>query len=248
MTSTLVVGGCSFTQDYQISTWPYYLARAFNWNLVNTAARGAGMDFVSKRLMVELSNHEPAKTQVVIMLPSADRFDLYIDQTNPMFDDMLSVSSWQGNQYPELVNLDGTKSVTKGYSLTGARPRAIKQYYYKYLYSDTQSTVNFWFRVIAIQNYLKVKNFSYYITMVHNVDDLKEGQEFNTAVDGATDLLKLIDWDRFVFYNQHQGFLDFFHDKNFGTIDGYHANTAAHQAWTEQILLPLYSDYDNQTG
>lgn len=236
---TLVVSGCSFTQDYRIRTWPYYLADALNWQVVNTGARGAGIDFVSKRLMLELCHYDPAVTEVVVMLPSSDRFDLYVDQSHPAHQNLLEIASWQGNDGPELVNLDGSRSLTRGYSLTGGQPRGLKKHYYKYLYTATHSAINFWFDVIALQNYLKLNNFKYKFTSVYNLDDTVEQAVNRHGAVAFTDMLKLVDWSQFLFYQQRGGFLDFVHDNDFAIINN-HAVTMAHSAWARNILLPHY--------
>lgn len=239
MFKNLVVGGCSFTQDYRIRTWPSYLAEKMNWQLVNAGARGAGMDFVSKRLMLELTKHDPARTAVVVMLPSSDRFDLYVDSTHPLKKDLAEIASWQGNDYPELVNLDGSKSIVNGYSLTGGQPRGYKSHWYKYFYNTTFSAINYWFDIIALQNYLKLQGFSYCFTSVYNLDDTIEQDCNRHGTLEFNDMLRLVDWDNFVFYKKRGGFLDFVRDNDFAIINN-HAVTMAHSAWVQSVLLPHY--------
>jgi hypothetical protein len=239
MIKNLVVGGCSYTQDYRIKTWPNYLAERMGWQLINVGARGAGIDFVSKRLIIELQDYDPQSTTVVIMLPSSDRFDLYVDKEHPLKNDLRNIASWQGNEYPELVNLDGSKSTEHGYSLTGGHHRGYKKYYYKFFYNYTYSEINYWFNVISLQNYLNVRRFTSLFTSVYNLDNIVEQESNRRGTLEFTKMYDLVDWTKFKFYKQRSGFLDFVADHNYECID-YHPVTEAHAAWAESILIPNY--------
>ena len=65
--------GCSFTKDNYQDTWADLLAQDLNLELHNHAERGAGADYVSKRI---LTSDIGVDDLVVVMWPSADRYDL----------------------------------------------------------------------------------------------------------------------------------------------------------------------------
>jgi hypothetical protein len=99
MTKKLIACGCSFTIDNYQNTWPNFLSEELNVELINIAARGAGLDFISKRLITYISKNKQADISVAVMLPSADRFDLYVDEGNPQKIDFLNISGWQGGKH-----------------------------------------------------------------------------------------------------------------------------------------------------
>jgi hypothetical protein len=237
MIKTLVAAGCSFTKDYYQKTWPDYLSNSLRYNLVNIGARGAGMDFISKRLITHLTQCDPDTTLVGIMLPSSDRFDYYVDSSHPLKNNLLNVTNWQGNGRPELINLDGTTSYTNGYSLTGGEPRGDKKYWYKYFYNKTYSLINYWFNVHSIQTYLKLQKFDYFFTTAYDIDCTVE-QPINNSDESIeyTKMFDLIDFDQFIFYKERSGFLSFVKEKNF-TITDNHPDTVAHSEFVKSVLL-----------
>lgn len=236
MKKTLVTAGCSFTQDYYQKTWADYLAESLDYELVNIAARGAGMDFISKRTITHLSQSSK-DSLVVIMLPSSDRFDYYTDSKHPLKHNFLNIASWQKNRRPELVNLDGSVSSSHGYSLTGGEHRGNKKYWYKYFYNKTNSLINFWFNVHSLQTFLQLNNIKYFFTTAYNLNNTVE-QCINDDNDPLeyTDMLNLIDFNRFIFYKNQCGFLEFVADNKFKTIN-HHPETLAHKEFVNRILL-----------
>lgn len=84
MKSTLVTVGCSITKDNYQKTWANFLLESIDYELLNIGACGASISFLSKRSILELSNHDPNQTVVVVMLPSSNRVDLYMDQNHPL--------------------------------------------------------------------------------------------------------------------------------------------------------------------
>ena len=134
---TLVTAGCSFTKDNYQQTWADYLADSIGYTLNNVAARGAGIEFVSKRIMYECLIHHT--DLAVVMLPSIDRFDWYIDRQHPWHNSGLSIASWQDGKESNLVQLDGTLSQESGYILSGGEVRGHKQQWYKFYYNESRN-------------------------------------------------------------------------------------------------------------
>lgn len=235
MIQRLVTAGCSFTMDWRQRTWADYLSTALNLQLVNVGARGAGMSFVSRRAMMALEEFNSNDTMVAVMLPSSDRFDYYVDSRHVLASDFVSDSCWQ-NGGPALVGLDGTIGTHHGYSLTGGQARGHKKHWYKYYYNTTAAWIDYWFDIVNLQNYLRLRRFKYHFIMAY---DLYQTVEQNTNLGSIEydDMLKLVDFSRFVWYQHQRGFLSFVHDHKFEYLDR-HPGTLAHENFVEQVLLP----------
>jgi hypothetical protein len=156
----LVALGCSLTKDNYQKTWADYLAEQLNLPLINIGARGAGLDYLSKRLLTfDLNSND----LVAIMLPSADRFDWFLDNKSPLTSSALNISSWQNGKNPSLVDLKGNDVADFGFSLTGGNHRGYKKYWYKYFYSQTKAELDYWAYVITIQNFLVINKINYFL-------------------------------------------------------------------------------------
>jgi hypothetical protein len=231
----LTTAGCSFTLDNYQKTWANYLSEGLGYELTNLGARGAGIDFIAKRVMYHCShNHTDL---VVIMLPSADRFDWYLDQHHPLRADGVSIASWQNGQAPTLVTLDGQLNDQEGYSLSGGEIRGYKRHWFKYYYSETSALLNYWTTVYNLENFFKVKNIPYYFTTAYDKNNLVEQSYNQTKNTGNFSwIFDCIDWNRFIFYQTDRGFLSFTQDRNFSVLHN-HPATAAHKSWVDDILL-----------
>ena len=238
MTNTLITAGCSFTIDHYQLTWADYLAQELNYKLINVAARGAGLNFISKRLILSLQGVSTDSTLVGIMLPSSDRFDYYVDQEHALKENFINISSWQGSGIPSLVNLDGTLSNKSGYSLTGGEPRGHKKHWYKFFYNKTESYINYWFYVLLIQDYLKLRGFKYFFLSAYPIDNNIE-QPINQSTNSieCKSLIDLIDFDSFIFHQDRLGFLDYVRSSKF-EIKNHHPVTESHKEFVNKVVIP----------
>jgi hypothetical protein len=152
-----------------------------------------------------------------------------------LVDSALSITSWQNGRNPSFVKLDGTLSETEGYSLTGGEIRGDKKYYYKFYYNETFALINYWSAVYSLENFFKIKQIPYYFTTAYDKDDLVE-QQCNISGHSMQHqfLMEAIDWSKFIFYKQNQGFLSFTKDNNYAIVNN-HPDTEAHLAWTAYI-------------
>jgi hypothetical protein len=236
MIKTLVAAGCSLTKDFRQLTWPDYLAQHLNSALVNVAARGAGMTFVSRRLMMCLESYTSKDVLVAVMLPSSDRFDCYVDHNHELRQDFVAAASWQNGSNPSLVNLDGSLSTNHGYCLTGGQHRDVKKAWYKYYHNATAAWIDYWFAVINLQNYLRVRRFQYVFVTAYDLYQTVE-QSSNMGYIEYDDMLNLVDFSRFAFYQHQRGFLSFARDHNHEFVEHYPV-TQAHEHFVESVLLP----------
>ena len=238
MKKTLITAGCSFTKDHYQKTWANFLSEKLDYDLINIGARGAGLDFISKRIIMALNDTDPADKLVAILLPSMDRFDCYVDSAHSIRQDLLDISSWQNGKKSSFVTLDGELSDRHGYCLTGGEPRGIKKYWYKYYYSSTAAYINYWFNVINIQNFLVLKGFKYFFTSAYDIDSAieqpvnQDGQEIEYH-----SMKKIVDFNQFVLYQENKGFLSFVSDHQYHIIKN-HPVENAHRAYVEEVIWP----------
>jgi hypothetical protein len=240
----LVTTGCSLTFDNYQKTWANFLSDRLGLELINIASRGAGIDFICKRLITYLHDKDPTQYKVFIMIPSSDRFDYYVDSDHLLKNDFLKISSWQQGNKPSFMSLDGSLSNDNGYSLTGGWRRGYKKKYYKYYYNKTFSSINYWFNVLYIQNFLKLNNYTYNFTSAYHIDQTIE-QEYNSL--GEIDYInhiKLIDFNQFILYQNQSGFLDYVKDKNYEIIKN-HPIEEAHENYVDEVLLPKLESIKN---
>ena len=231
----LITAGCSFTLDNYQKTWADYLAQQLNYTLTNLGARGAGIDFVAKRIMYHCSRN--STDLIVVMLPSVDRFDWYLDQHHPLKSNGISIASWQNGQHSSLITLDGQTSQVEGYSLSGGEIRGHKRHWFKYYYSETSALLNYWTTVYNLENFFKIKNIPYYFTTAYDRDNLVE-QSYNQTQNTSNFswIFDCIDWNRFIFYQTDRGFLSFAGDQKFSIVNN-HPVTDAHSSWVTDVVL-----------
>lgn len=214
-----------------MKTWPDYLAHKLQLRCVNFGARGSGLDFLSKRI---LAHNFESNDLVGIMLPSADRYDWYVDSNHPLKSDALEISSWQNGKSPELVKIDGTGSTESGYSLSGGWHRGYKKYWFKYFYSESKAVLDYWSTVLFLQRYLQSENIDYFFTSVYNRDDLVE-QDDNQLSSIDTEILKVknkVDFTKFIYYDNNKGFLQYADDNGFSRL-------AAKDLRHKKLLYPV---------
>lgn len=232
----LVTAGCSFTLDNYQKTWANFLSEKLGYKLTNIAARGAGIDFVFTRLLFQLHEYNP--DLVVLMLPSMDRFDWYVDKEHLLVNEAKSIASWQNGKNPTLVDVDGQLNDNSGFSLTGGNPRGYKKSWFKYYHSESFAMLNYWRTVIGIQSFLQAKQVPYYITLAYDKEQLTEQPINITGYNNSYKFLhELCDWSRFIFYKDTKGFLSFTKDNNFIFNKNYPIE-CAHQQWVNDILIP----------
>ena len=211
-------------------------------NCVNLGARGAGLDFLSKRL---LSYCLEKNDYVAIMLPSSDRFDWYIDYDSPLQKEALQTASWQNGKSPELLDINGNTSLQSGYCLSGGEHRGYKKYWFKYFFSETKASLDYWSTVVFLQRYLESENIQYFFTSAYNKDDLIEQpcNKSSSTNQVISHIKSKIDFTKFVYYNADKGFLDFAKQNNFEYFDKNYPGTKAHKSFAEYLYQQINNQY-----
>jgi hypothetical protein len=233
----LITLGCSYTKDFYQKTWADYLAEKLSYELINLAQRGAGLDFVVKRLLH--FNLDVKNSTVVIMLPSADRFDWYVDKGSPLQLEALKIASWQNGKEPNLVSLDGEINKDHGFCLSGGNYRGIKKYWFKYFYTELKAELDFWNNVLFLQLYLNNVGVPYFFTSAHNLDQLvEEENNLGKSKVSCNNIISKIDKNKFILGENNIGFLDFCKKNKFEFIET-HPVEAAHKKFVEEIMIKI---------
>jgi hypothetical protein len=147
--------------------------------------------------MYECAREKP--DLVVILFPSVDRFDWYLDSSHPLVSDAVSIASWQNGKNATLINIDGSLSNTHGYSLTGGENRGYKKFWYKYYHNTESILLNYWSKIVLLQNYFDNNQIKYCFSLAYDRDNLIE-QPYNKNGNcdlGLSWLYSQINWNNF---------------------------------------------------
>jgi len=217
----ILVAGCSNTIDFVEKPWPAYLPGS-----VNLGVRGAGPDYVSKRVCRALTKSH--YDYCVILWPYVTRVDLFVE-TEDTRKKAIDIAPWQKSRKRTFVDIDGLEVDQQGYVCSG-HIRGYLSEYYRNFYSDTQNKINFWFYVLSVQllcEKLGVKHLFF------TVDDLKT---YGTCMFDAVDLSKVESDSGVGYYNYLAG-------KNASTSDGYHYDTNGHRVYAKFVADKIKKHY-----
>lgn len=230
----LVVFGCSLTKDNYIDTWADILSSVLNLQLVNYAERGAGYEYIVQTLFAsDISSDD----KVVIMWPSADRYDLYVNSATPHLQHDIKFASWLDGKTSSFVDYDGQYNKDHGWYINGAVPRGYKNQYYKYFYNQTTHVNRAWASIIATQKYLEANQNNY--LMCNSYPLLNLIQYHNDGVDDFNyKLYNQIDLSKFVKDAATHGFIDLVKSMKFNFFNPHYPDVNGHQWYVENYLIP----------
>ena len=231
----IVVYGCSLTKDNYIDTWADQLSNILDCRLVNYAERGAGYTYIMQKV---LSSPIPDKdTLSVIMWPSADRFDLYVNSATPHLQNDIEQASWLNGNAPMFVDYNGNYIQDHGWYINGAAPRGYKNMYYKYFYNQTTHVNLAWSTIVAVQQYFKSTGSNYIMCNSYPLQNLIQYHD-----DGVTDfnhrLYDKIDLTRFVDNADAKGFIGLVKEQRFEFFNPHYPTSSAHQWYINNYILP----------
>lgn len=227
----LVTFGCSITKDNYQDTWADLLAHELGVDLHNHAERGAGADYVSKRI---LTSDIEVDDLVVIMWPSADRYDLWADATTPHLLQDYVHASWPDGTQPQLVDLHGQARLDQGYILNGSVPRGYKHKYFKYFYSPYQVVHDWYTAIITAQLYLNARGITYCMLTALPFDcpiNYHHG-----TFQPESKIVNKIDLEKFA---DTSGFLPWAMATKQPFLNAHYPATLAHQKYIDTFLLPF---------
>jgi hypothetical protein len=230
----LSVFGCSLTKDNHIETWADILAATLNVSLNNYAERGAGYSFIEQKVFsTEITDDE----LVVIMWPSADRLDLYVNDATPHLQSDISNASWLDGKKAMFVDYQGNYNNSNGWYLSGAVPRGYKHHYYKFFYNQTTHINQAWTSIIAVQNYLDNNNIQYVMCNSFPLRNLI--QYHNDGIyDANQSLYNRINLDKFVTNAESTGFITLSKLHKFSFINAHYPDSASHCWYVDSYLNP----------
>jgi len=234
----LVVFGCSLTKDNFIDTWADLLANKLDVPLLNCAERGAGYDYIVQKI---LSTHVDQDDLVVIMWPSADRFDLYVNSATPHLQSDVVNASWLDGKTPALVDYDGKYNQNNGWLINGAAPRGYKHYYYKYFYNQTTHINKAWSSIALVQHYLDSINVRYLMCNSYPLLNLIQYHDDGVS-DSNFELYSKINLDKFVRNSHKVGFIDLVKNQKFVFFNPHYPNADGHQWYVENYIKPKLFD------
>jgi hypothetical protein len=230
----LIVFGCSLTKDNHIDTWADFLSEELKLNLTNLAERGAGHEYIVQKV---LSTDFLPDDLVVIMWPSADRFDLYVNDATPHLQNDLEYASWLNGKEPRFVDYHGVYNDHTGWYLNGAVPRGHKHIYYKYFYNQTTHMNRAWSSIVMLQNFLQNKKIKYVMCNSYKLKNMIQYHDDDTP-DFNHKLYQNINLDQFVAEAEHTGFMELVTDQGFKFFNAHHPDSEAHQWYVENYIKP----------
>lgn len=226
----LITFGCSFTRDNYQGTWADVLASELGLTLDNRAERGSGSEFVVNRILAS----DLTDAVVAVMWPSADRIDLWADNTVPHLQGDLEYAAWLDGVQPEFVNLQGNRSQTTGFNLNGNWPRGYKEYYYKYLYSSYQSAHSLYRNIITAQLYLDSISIPY--VMMSSITLTNPFIMWKTPFAVEQSIYSKINFDRFVAGSE--GFINWCLSNRKLFMNKWYPTEQTHADYCQQFILP----------
>ena len=228
----LVVFGCSLTKDNFIDTWADVLSKKMQIPLVNHAERGAGYEYIVQKI---LSTKFVSTDLVVIMWPSADRYDLYVNTATPHLQNDIRHASWLDGEQPSFVDYNGHYNHTNGWFINGAVPRGYKHHYYKFFYNQTTHVNKAWTAIVLVQNYFANHNINYLMCNSYPVSNLI--QYHNDGVsDFNFELYNKINFNKFVKNSDKNGFIGLLKDQGFAFINTHYPKNDGHQWYVENYI------------
>jgi hypothetical protein len=232
---TLVTFGCSLTKDNYFKTWANHLSDRLDIPLINKAERGAGYDYISDAVLKTLPSID--MPLCVVMWPTADRLDLWVNDAVPQLQEDIEHASWPDGIEPAFCTVDGYSN-KKGYYINGAAPRGVKNVYYKYFYTQEHHINNAWKTIVLIQHYLECKNIPYVMCNSHALTQLIECN-YDSVDDRDLDFFNQIDLTKFTQEASTMGLLRYRTNNNLGEFSPYHPDTHAHESYVDNMLIPL---------
>jgi len=224
--------GCSFTKDNYQDTWANLVAEDYNLILHNCAERGAGADFLVRRLLA--TDIDPVNSLVMIMWPSADRFDLWADSTVPHLLTDMEYASWVDGKHPKLVDYYGNYNDQQGFNLNGSVPRGYKHYYHKFFYTPTQVIHDWYINIITAQLYLKSKNIKFIMSSAFPIRNPIHYHK-DTFIT-IPEIYNTIDLKSFANGSEDEGFYNYCKSRNLTFFNLHHPDAQSHRHYVDNML------------
>lgn len=235
----MYVYGCSLTKDNYIDTWADILALKLNLSIENFAERGAGYEYVSTKVIT--SAVATPDVLHIIMWPTADRFDLWVNSSTPHLQNDVRYASWLDGTKPQFVNEDGIYNNDRGWYINGAAPRGLKHKYYKYFYSHEYHVNHAWKTILLTQKYLNELGSKYIMASAYPLTNLIQYHE-DSEKNFNQKIFQQIDLNKFVDCASEQGFIQFSIKNKENFFNPHYPDSNAHKHYVDKYLIPKINE------
>lgn len=254
MIKNLVVNGCSFTNDVEVSTWATYVNRSFNFNSYTNLAQGAAGNFYIANSTVNYLNYadlDPSETLVIIMWSGPGRKDIRVSG------DWYYYFENQYNWRAKSSAGDESEYYLFSGGLTNSwltNPDTKKIFNWAYKLSDPVSlckdTLTY---IVFLENYLKNQRYHYqFSSFVNYWSTNTDYNKFTGDYDidfflKDTPMYKNFNFDSWMFVDSSRNCLGEFAESINELDSTVHPTELGHQRFTEQIIIPhLVDSYAEQ--
>lgn len=227
--------GCSLTRDNYQDVWSDILAEKLNVELNNYAERGAGYVFISDAIVKNIDKIKDSLC--VIMWPSCDRLDLWVNDEAPHLQNDINYSSWLDGKSPLFCDLNGKYNTSCGYYLSGAVPRGVKHLYYKYFYTQRYHVDQAWKTIVLTQQFLNAHNVDYVMCSSYPLLNLVQYHDNGNTV-FENEFLSQIDLSKFVDNSSDEGFIQYCQRNKLDFFSAHYPKTVAHELYVDEVLFP----------
>ena len=207
--------------------------------LTNFAERGAGYEYISSKV-INTADKDPS-TLHIIMWPSADRFDLWVNGATPHLQNDIDGASWLDGNRPKFVDEFGEYNDTRGWYISGAIPRGLKHIYYKYFYSQEYHINHAWKTILFIQKYLDSMQLNYVMASTYPLNNLIQYHN-DSEINVDKRIFEQINLNKFVDKAIVQGFIQFSINNNEVFFNPHYPNSAAHEHYVDSYLIPKINE------
>jgi|694.fasta_scaffold00286_43 hypothetical protein len=232
----LFVYGCSLTKDNYIDTWADLLSNQLGCKLYNFAERGAGYTYIIQKLYTSFVNNPD--TLCIIMWPSADRLDLYVNSAVPHLQNDIEFASWLDGYKAQFVDYNNQYNNQHGWYINGAVPRGYKNQYYKYFYNQSMHVNSAWATILSAQYYLDSIGANYIMCNSYPITNLIQYHD-----DGVKDfnfaLYNKINLTKFVRDADCRGFINLSIEQKFKFFNPHYPDADAHAWYVDNYLMPI---------
>lgn len=233
---TFITGGCSFseTKTHWTKTWPRYIEKSFDANVISTGMGSEGNGMISRRVIhavhTQLKTIPAEEIIVGVMWSGPSRHEQYTtDKTS--FPNK-NIDSWMENPTAVVSRDPG------GWIIYNSHWRINQaKNYYKHMYNNVYSQIQTLEHIIRTQNYLKLLNIKYFMsTYMDEVFALTD----NSNLDH---LYEQIDYEYFL---TNQGMLEWSKATGLQPKEGdHHPTNEMHQLYTKEIIIPFLKNKYN---
>ena len=237
---TVVCAGDSFTfhctDEYM--AWPYHLDKA-SFNVHVCAEMGSSNTMIAQNALYQLSKLKD-KSDVVLITGWSEhsRFELYYDNTHPMFSDVKRVEKTHDHKVTNFLCNNNTEQSawlksTGGYGFWKFNNRNVDRViseYFSTCHSDVKQYIESMKSIILLQDYCKVNNIPYLNFKAWDHDILSGKYK------EAKYLEDMVDKSQWWFYNESQGLREWARNKGDDIPEGMHPHNKYQRMFCEQVI------------